>query len=699
MFCPKCGNQLPEQVKFCPKCGASVSNANASGPVMVQEKPAAAAEIQPPKAQKKKGKGGIVALAVVLVVAVVVAAAVFLVPKLPDLMERTPADGAADVRGQDVQDQDDVQDPNVELLAIIDRVEEAHAKAMEAYPESSDEDDDAAFVITNRKRVDVLNGFLADLEELRTEAAALSGLDAKLKSAGDAYFSMLRDAREAHVEALTFLTDYIELYDNVLAYQPLEVDYDYLTEYSEALTDWLLEAREGYAAISYPSCVESEWKQYGEILDYNASIAEKVELAVEYNDWLRFYSTRYMSSRYIKMEENQYNKLLDCIGSEIDHANNQWAIASRLAEEVHTYWELSPGERETYEFANDRTGKILLNYDVVDTIYPSLYNTYDAFAIFKTGCISGTRSIVVEAEIDGFTQVYRESFNLDSSYKAIYIKPPALTGDLNLSSAKPAQLKITISEKDGTLIDAKTFPVTLKSETDFDWYSDEYGSATQDNILCFLTPEAKAITDLKRTAAGEIKKITGGEVEKFWGYQIANANWNQYLNTYLQAAGLMSALNEMGVRYVMNPFSISDSGQHITLPEDVIENRSGLCIETSLVVASALQSAGMHAFLVFPRGHAMVAVEVWNSGDNAGEYFLIETTAIEESADIEMFNASANVLYSGYVPSAWEHDSYALREPVEYLDSDRWADYVENYFEYVIDCNDSRLLGLTPFAN
>ena len=86
---------------------------------------------------------------------------------------------------------------------------------------------------------------------------------------------------------------------------------------------------------------------------------------------------------------------------------------------------------------------------------------------------------LVEAEIPGFTQNYKETFTLDSAYKAIYIKPPALTGDLNLSTAKDAQIKVTISDKDGSLIEAKTFPVTIKSKYDFEWYSDEYGLATR----------------------------------------------------------------------------------------------------------------------------------------------------------------------------------------------------------------------------
>lgn len=686
MFCAKCGENLPDGAQFCPKCGAAASSPAGNGdpasppapePSAGETKTAAAVKEKP---RRKRGR-------TILLAVVALVAAVVLLSKLPSSLEDGPAE----------------RDADAELLAVIDEAEAVHQKAMDDCTAVEEEDDgeggDAAYVERTRREVQILNDFLTELEALRGKAEAVSGPDAKLLSARDEYFHMLHDSRTALIEIYTFIADYIAFFDETVAYRPFEIDYDSSSEYSQVLSAWLQEAREGYAAISYPSSVESEWKQYGTILEYNANIIEKLEEAVQYNDCLRLCSTKNLTNRYDKAESAQYTKLLDCLAAEKHHASNQYWIASDLAEEMRIYAELTPEEKDTYEFKNIRTGKILLNYDVVDTIYPSLYNTYDAFLIFKTGCISGNRAIVVEAEIEGFTQKYQQSYNLDSSYKAIYIKPPALTGELDLSAAKPAQIKITVSEKDGTLIDAKTFDVTLKSKTDFDWYSDAYGAATQDNILCFLTPEAAAITELKRQAASEISKITGGAVESFWGYQSVNSEWNQYLNTYLQAAGLMSALNEMGVRYVMNPFAISGSGQHINLPEDVLANRSGLCVETSLVIASALQSAGMHAFLVFPRGHAMVAVEVWNKGENAGEYFLIETTAIEASANADLFNENANWLYSGYLPENWEHDGYKLQEPVEYLDSDKWADYVENYFEYVVDCNDSRLLGLTPFAN
>ena len=36
---------------------------------------------------------------------------------------------------------------------------------------------------------------------------------------------------------------------------------------------------------------------------------------------------------------------------------------------------------------------------------------------------------------------------------------------------------------------------------------------------------------------------------------------------------------------------------------------------------------------------------------------------------------------------------------ITYYSKDSWKKYLQENVEYLIDCNDSRLLGLTPFAN
>ena len=729
MFCPKCGNEISDHTKFCPKCGAAVSNVGSGAPngetpanstFSVQQSNQAWAETSTATATatatvpkpKKKCKG-----AVILVAAVMVAAVVFLLFMSSGSSEDLSQDDVP-VRGEtaeatpvpDETDEVDTalnQDADAQLLALIDQAEEIHENAKNDFgllQQAIDEDEDAddmAYAENSRQKAEILTDFLTDLVNLWEEASSIRGLDGKMQDARDEYFSMLHDARAAHVEILMFEADYLEFFYNIVGRRPDKSDFDSLSEYAASLNDWTQECREAYTAISYPSCVENEWKQYAEILEYNGNICNKLSKAIQYNDWLRYYSTVYMNERYNTVEENLYYKMIDCKDGEINHVGYQLGYASNLAQEMHDYAELDQDGKEAYEFST-HVGKIQLNYDIVDTIYPSLYNTYDAFVIVKTGCYSGTQSILIEAEIEGFTQKYNQSFNLDSSYKAIYIKPPALTGELDLSSQKSAQLKVTVSEKDGTLIEAKTFPITIQSKYDFELYDADYGISTKDNFLCFLTPEASAITALKRQAIDEMSAMTDGEVQSFVGYQYISAN--EYGNTYLQTTALMSALREMGVRYNAGAFSLSGSGkQRIKLPEDVIAERSGLCIETALVIASALQNADMHAFLVFPRGHAQVAVEVWDEGGkHAGEYFLIETTILEESGgnDREYFSKSfRRILEEGKIPAATDDSSIAFPSvPIVYLDSNAWSKKLANV-QYVVDCDDSLLLGLTAFSN
>ena len=249
MFCAKCGNNLSDGARFCPKCGTTVnisagesSPANSSTSNSSASKPKSAAAVKD-KPQKRQGKKTLPLIAALAAVVVLIAAAVY-------KLWPSPADAPA------------AQDPNMVLLAIIDDVEARHKKAMEecekqrelmAESESGEEN--------LRNWCESVDGFLVELDELRREADAISGLDAKLASAKDAYFDMLRDSRAAYSKTITFFADYIEFYvKTVLDYRPIEVDFDDPSEYSQALSAWLQEARECYASISYPSTVASEWE-------------------------------------------------------------------------------------------------------------------------------------------------------------------------------------------------------------------------------------------------------------------------------------------------------------------------------------------------------------------------------------------------------------------------------------------------------
>ena len=707
IYCPRCGTAIKPGTRFCPKCGTEVRFVPGE-PTPGENTPsggggtATVTRVTPQTVTTAKGpgkKGPIIAIAAVALVLVLVIVGVVAfhgrsaskedeTPTAEAETEQTPEAAEDEAGGEDAAVGEDAEAENT-YIGYLDKALNAALSSEETCDEISEEhnDENADTLEEYDRYVGVYTDLYDEIEGYRSEAADLGIGDKKLLAAGDMIFNTAGSSMTIRARLYRFFRDFFAVYYDEEYSIPYQENYTTYEDYYYALRDWYDFATENYGEIEYPSCITSEWERYLADLTLNQTVLNKLAMGLNYGDPLRIQSAMNLAERYITQEELDYQSLMSGVGNETEHSRSQFSFASSLVEEARDYVALDQDAREEYEFEDLRDGTIRFVYDAIDTIYPSLYNTYDAFVLVKTGCINGTRKIVVEAEIPGFTQKYREVFSLDASYKGIYIKPPALAGDVNLTSAKDAQLTVTLSDMDGGIIDAKTFPVTIKSLYDVDWYSDEYGLATQDNVLCYLAPESASIAQLKRLAIDQMSSITGGAVESFVGYQ--DIGLGAYATTYLEAAGIMRALYESGVRYLMDPYSISGSNQHVLLPDAVLEQQGGLCVETSLVVASALQSAGMHAFLIFPPGHAQVAVEVWNSEDHIGEYFLIETTALDASSNNEdIYYEGLQTLLSGY----------ATGLPIEYMSASDMEEYLQGV-DYIVDCDDAAVLGMTPFAN
>ena len=338
--------------------------------------------------------------------------------------------------------------------------------------------------------------------------------------------------------------------------------------------------------------------------------------------------------------------------------------------------------RVSYSYMS-REPEIDIDYEAVDAIYPSLYNTTDYILLVQATSEGGERDVMIRAEVPGFTQTYEQKFTLGSQLTQFYIHPPVLTGELNLGSAKQAQIVFSVTDIDsGKPIIQDTLPIQIMSKFDMINYDPELGVSSWDYYLSFLTPESPGVMELKRNAVDFITGYTGGQFDMMQGYQDSGLfGSNIELNTYYQALAIQGAMSEMGVRYNNAWYSMSQSGdkmlQRVQLPDDTLSSKSGVCIETSLTMASALQSAGMNVFLIFPPGHAQVAVEAW---PNTGEYYLIETTILPVDGE--------NV------------DSI-----VTYKTQQEWMDYIQNGYGdgsggcYVLNCGLATKLGLLPLTN
>jgi very-short-patch-repair endonuclease len=75
-----------------------------------------------------------------------------------------------------------------------------------------------------------------------------------------------------------------------------------------------------------------------------------------------------------------------------------------------------------------------------------------------------------------------------------------------------------------------------------------------------------------------------------------------------QAAAIYTALQAEEVQYVNPPASFESSGQRVRLPEQVLGQKQGTCLDLALFTAAALEQAGLNPILVLIQGHAFCGV-------------------------------------------------------------------------------------------
>lgn len=408
MHCKKCGRELSDTASFCPACGTPCT----------------------PKAQSSGRKKLKVIIPAALVAGVLLISSPVWVSGIADAVSSSQEAGKTEEKEETVAAKESSVEKteDVSYEELLKNLEQANTviEDMVAEYDNADSDDSQKNL---ERRVTLLGETQQTLDGLREEAAAFGIADDKLKSAVDAYYNAADSFVGIYHDSLDFIYRYI--YDESLViYRPDLFDTNRSAqEKYDALNEWLETAKSEYANFEYPPYAEAFWKEYETILDLNQTILDKYALACNLNDALRAVSCEELFKRVDTMEEKWFQDMLeDCKTIMKSYGVRNRTLASGLYDEIQAYAAMSEGEKEKYTFENDRTGKMYVDTKCVDTIYPSLYNTYDSFAIITLATYGGQRSIDVEVEIPGFTQKYRQSYTITSNVKQLFIKPPLVTG-------------------------------------------------------------------------------------------------------------------------------------------------------------------------------------------------------------------------------------------------------------------------------
>lgn len=115
-------------------------------------------------------------------------------------------------------------------------------------------------------------------------------------------------------------------------------------------------------------------------------------------------------------------------------------------------------------------------------------------------------------------------------------------------------------------------------------------------LASFVTPNHAVVAQLLRRTAEKLGKA-------LTGYQSHDP-----AQVRAQVEALFAVIQSLGLAYVGSPASFEQTGQKVRLPDQLLAEQLGCCLDLSVLFASCLEQMGLAPLLVIVQGHAFPAV-------------------------------------------------------------------------------------------
>ena len=527
----------------------------------------------------------------------------------------------------------------LERLSALCMLFQAQIEDFAAVYASSVENGDDAYA---QPMIDLVDLCDAGYEELEAIYDALASQEASPQA------GLGMDVCVIVARTLAFYSGYYHSSDSLMEMQVQAAQGAYADnlELLDAMYGALGQVRDNYRMLDLPAYMSDLWPHYIKQIDAYQEKLYADYISLVSNDVLMAYSASWLLMRqpYIMLHYEQLMYAL--MRAQLQNAADALAAGS------------GAGTR------------VIVEHALNDEIYPNLYPSSDSVANVAIFTEGGECDVLIEVQVDGFSQLYRQKITATPEVTYFMIKPPVASDAGNLTSERDTQLTLTVTDLGSNgLIAQETKTVTLHSLYDFTLESNEFGIVEPYNVLAWMRPDAQEVLDVRRAAIDWLEANMGADYNTLPGYQLGYPGEDEAKTVLIQAVAIQGAISDMGVRYNMGPYSFG-AMQRVLTPDAVVRSKSGICIETALLVASCLQSADMHAMVLILPGHAQVALETW---EGSGQYILLETTTL---------------------PFTGSDVSSYISTPT----NDEWVSYLSDDGTYVIDCNLASTLGIRGLA-
>jgi len=257
---------------------------------------------------------------------------------------------------------------------------------------------------------------------------------------------------------------------------------------------------------------------------------------------------------------------------------------------------------------------------IFSAYYPYYVATHDNLFTIK---YSSPITLIISANIVGFSQVETHTVNATANMQSISFTPLLLNSQalrkLTFEDNTWLHVRVTDAAGHGYYVDDS--PLLLHSRWVMQW-----SAANRLKIAAWVTPDDPAVITLVSRAATHLQLEPAPTPRAMIGYDNSRASPRAVRD---QVDAIFDAMLDYHIRYSQESVPYSGPGdtsvalqniQNIKLPAEVLQLRSGMCIELTALLASAVENIGLHAEIVIIPGHAFLGVAV-TQNDTQFEYW------------------------------------------------------------------------------
>ncbi len=288
---------------------------------------------------------------------------------------------------------------------------------------------------------------------------------------------------------------------------------------------------------------------------------------------------------------------------------------------------------------------VLVPKAVFSAYYPSYLAAQPQKTLFTVEYSSKTPiALFIHVTIDEFSQTQSKSVSATARVQSKDFLPPllkqgqvldTLTNDVNMA------LHVQVTDASKHLYYDDDVPFALHSRLLMQW--------THENrlmIAAWVTPGDSAIQALVQKAQDYLPNQLAPAPAGMIGYKGATV---QQVRDEVDA--LYDALRlSYTIKYVQEsvPYTganESSAVENIKLPKEILRQRSGMCIELTTLLASAVESIGLHPEIVIVPGHAFLGVAMTEDNTNFQYWDAVD---LNNNIGADSANVATNTSYMNY---------------------------------------------------